>query len=264
MTYPALTALRAIFRPSDESFAANLTAAQRAILAVLVMHAGDDGTCFPSIPTICRASGLSRRMTIRTLSELEAKAMISRESRPPRPTLYTVHPMHGAGGARCTDGTVTVHDVHANSAPHAPERLKNGSLNDSLSCDESPKTDRRDFPPLAKLPHNGRGRVYPPEFEGAFGALPARHVPHPKAAAYSAWRARVREVEELFQLEAAADAYREDCERQGKAGTEFVMQAATFFGPGERWRPYLGRKPVVVSAPGAGAFVDRRSLRGAA
>jgi hypothetical protein len=108
--------------------------------------------------------------------------------------------------------------------------------------DESPDGDRA-FPPLSKLPRNGRRRIYPAEFEGAYAALPARHRPHPKAAAYQAWRSRVDDVAELVQLEAAADAYREDCEAREIVGTEFVMQASTFFGPGERWQPYIGVDP---------------------
>lgn len=99
----------------------------------------------------------------------------------------------------------------------------------------------RSFPTVSKLPRNGRLRIYPPEFEGAFSALPQRHRSHPKAAAYKAWRAHAsRDVEEIFQLEAAAEAYEEDCEAREIVGTEYVMQAATFFGPGERWTPYIG------------------------
>ena len=109
----------------------------------------------------------------------------------------------------------------------------------------------RNFPPLGKLPRNGRSRVYPPEFEGAFHALPARHVAHPKADAYRAWRSRVwvHDVEEVFQLEAAADAYAEDARARGIEGTEYVMQASTFFGPGARHEPYLGRQPGSVAPP---------------
>lgn len=268
MTFLALSALRALYRPSDPAFRGDLTAGQRSVLTVLVMHAGDDGTCWPSVPTIMRASGFKRAMVLRTLGELEAMGAVSRQPRPPKSTVYTVHhmdrPLHGPSIGQ----TVTVHHMDGHSPPHGPERpierpIERPTLSDDESSEEGQVRDRRDFPPLAKLPRNGRGRVYPPEFEGAFAALPARHVPHPKAAAYTAWRARVREVEEVFQLEAAADAYREDQERQGKAGTEFVLQAATFFGPGGRFEPYLGREPGALAPPAseADAFLEREAQR---
>ncbi len=106
----------------------------------------------------------------------------------------------------------------------------------------------RTFPPVEKLPKRGRDRIYPPEFEGAFSAMPRRHVAHPKADAYRAWRARTGDVAEAFQLEAAADAYAEDVRAQEQEGSRYVMQASTFFGPGDRWRPYTGRQPGALRA----------------
>ena len=118
---------------------------------------------------------------------------------------------------------------------------KDSSLrSESLLCDESLSVER-EFPTLAKLPRNGRKRrIYPPEFDGAFATLPARSRPHPKADAYRAWRVQVQKAEEAFQLQAAADAYADECRSKDIAGTDFVMMAATFFGAGERWKPYSG------------------------
>jgi len=126
-------------------------------------------------------------------------------------------------------------------------------------CDESSAVGRK-FPTLAKLPRDGSARIYPPEFEGAFQALPLRSRPHPKAAAYTAWhRYAVREVEEPFQLEAAALAYAEQMEADGDVGKKFVYMASTFFGPGEPWEPYSGIEPTPPvpapePAPGGGFY----------
>lgn len=264
MTYPALTALRALYRPSDPAFWPDATAAQRAVLAVLAMHAGEDGTCFPSISTICRGSGFKRSLVIQSLAQLEAMCTISRTRRPPRPTLYTVHLLDRPSHGPSMEKTVTVHDMDVDRPSHGPERRierpqERPTLLDDLSVSVE---DRRDFPPLATLPRKGRDRLYPPEFEGAFAALPARHLPHAKGDAYNAWRARVVEVEEMFQLEAAADAYREDCDHRGRSGTEYVMMASTFFGPGERWKPYLGMVPTLRDSPSSSRYqrLDRKAM----
>ena len=81
-----------------------------------------------------------------------------------------------------------------------------------LLGEESPErsSERRKFPALAKLPRKRKRYVYPPEFDGAFSALPARHAAHPKADAYRAWRSAVKFADEPFQLEAAALAYADE------------------------------------------------------
>jgi hypothetical protein len=135
--------------------------------------------------------------------------------------------------------------MHPTPAAAAPERTKERT-NERTGLEGG--IDGRTFPPLDKLPRKGSERLYPPAFEGAFAALPRRHVSHPKADAYSAWRARAGDVDELFQLEAAADAYREDCARRDVVGTEYVMQASTFFGPHEKWKPYSGVEPLALAA----------------
>jgi len=124
MTFPALTVLRSLRRPSDPQFIEALSAAERAVLAVLVMHAGDDGTCFPSIPTICRGSGFKRSRVIETLGKLEAMGAISRSRKPPHPTLYTVHHMDRPSHGPSTERTATVHHMDFDSPPHGHERLK--------------------------------------------------------------------------------------------------------------------------------------------
>lgn len=156
---------------------------------------------------------------------------------------------------------------HGELPPTPPTEESTGSTGSTLFGDGSPARKSakkgRGFPSLGQLPRNGHGRIYPPEFEGAFAALPPRHVPHPKAGAYQAWRARTREVAEVFQLEAAAEAYAEDVGAKGRAGTEYVLQAATFFGPGERWRPYLGRERGSLSVASAGGNGYRPALTAA-
>lgn len=48
--------------------------------------------------------------------------------------------------------------------------------------------------------------------------------------------------ESFEALKSAARAYKEDCSKSGRTGTEFVLQMSTFFGKNEIWREYLNVK----------------------
>lgn len=93
---------------------------------------------------------------------------------------------------------------------------------------------------------------YPPEFEAAWAAYPARDGSNPKRDAYRAWKARVEEGATPEALRAGVDRYAAWARAREKEGTEGVMQAVTFFGPGERWQEaYAITLAVAPSAPTA-------------
>lgn len=89
---------------------------------------------------------------------------------------------------------------------------------------------------------------YPEEFERVWAAYPKRDGGNSKRAAFKAWRARVRSGVSPDEMLAGVERYRGHCEARGKVGTEFVQQAATFFGPGEHFR-----EPWTLPATAAGA-----------
>jgi hypothetical protein len=80
---------------------------------------------------------------------------------------------------------------------------------------------------------------YPAPFEQAWAVYPDRDGSNPKVGAYSAFRSRVAGGAVPDQLVRAAEHYRQECQTRQREGTEFVMQAATFYGPSEPWREYL-------------------------
>lgn len=80
---------------------------------------------------------------------------------------------------------------------------------------------------------------YTDDFERAWQKYPKRQGSNPKRAAFQAWRARLREQIDPGLLERAVEHYAASVRRDGSEHTPFVMQAATFFGPNERWREYL-------------------------
>lgn len=83
--------------------------------------------------------------------------------------------------------------------------------------------------------------TYPEDFETLWKIYPKRVGGNSKRKAYRAYQARVREGYELMcyvfddNIRAGLRRYKAFCEATGKIGTEYVMQAATFFGPDEHF-----------------------------
>lgn len=74
-----------------------------------------------------------------------------------------------------------------------------------------------------------------PGFDVAWKRYPSRAGGNPRRAAERAWAARVAAGVTPADLLAGVERYRAYCEREGQIGTRFVLQAATFFGPDERF-----------------------------
>jgi len=83
--------------------------------------------------------------------------------------------------------------------------------------------------------------TYPSSFETAWQFYPQRYGDNPKKAAFKAWEARRKEGVSVDELIKATKAYAAFCFVTKKEGTEFVMQARTFYGPNERWKEYLDK-----------------------
>lgn len=92
---------------------------------------------------------------------------------------------------------------------------------------------------------------YSEAFEMAWKAYPKRHGGNSKKAAWKAWTARLRQKVSEQDLIEGVKRYAAYVRAEGMEGTRFVMQAATFFGPGEHWS-----EPWEVDAPLASPQVD--------
>jgi phage replication O-like protein O len=75
-----------------------------------------------------------------------------------------------------------------------------------------------------------------PEFERAWNLYPRRAGDNPKERARAAWRARVREGMDPADMIAGLERYAAYVRAVGSEGTQYVKQAATFFGPDKHWR----------------------------
>ena len=83
------------------------------------------------------------------------------------------------------------------------------------------------------------------EFQPIWEAYPKRSGGNPKAKAFKAYRAR-RKAHAMEAIRDGVVRYAKWCEATQKVGTEYVKQAATFFGPDEhfleRWE--IGEQPL--------------------
>jgi hypothetical protein len=73
-------------------------------------------------------------------------------------------------------------------------------------------------------------------FDQAWAAYPKRGGGNPRPLAAKAFAARVRDGVDPALLVDAARRYAKYCEATNRVGTEYVMQASTFFGTGGRWQ----------------------------
>jgi hypothetical protein len=93
-----------------------------------------------------------------------------------------------------------------------------------LALLEKPKRERK-----------AKDEAYPPGFERLWSQYPKRAGRNPKDKAYKALNARLKEERHVGDIEDGLIRYAAYCKAMGKIGTEYVMQAATFFGPGKEW-----------------------------
>ena len=95
---------------------------------------------------------------------------------------------------------------------------------------------------------------YSPEFEQAWQAYPKRAGGNPKASAFKHWKARIADGSTVSDLLAGTQRYAAFIRATGKEGTEYVKQAATFFGP-DRHFEESWNLPAASSAPGGARSV---------
>ncbi|EIG2297692.1 DNA-binding protein [Escherichia coli] len=100
----------------------------------------------------------------------------------------------------------------------------------------------------ASAPARSARQEYSPEFEQAWQEYPKRAGGNSKSAAFKAWKARIREGIKPETMLDGVKRYAAWVRATGNTGTQFVKQAATFFGP-DRHFDESWQQP---AAPGGG------------
>lgn len=124
---------------------------------------------------------------------------------------------------------------NANAMPPDSEGNANACDTDANACESvcegnAPNTNTNTN--KKHMTHSGRND-YPPEFEAAWKAYPRRAGDNPKGKAFKAWRARLAAGRTAEEIHAGVLRYAAYVAAKGQVGTEYVKQAATFFGPDE-------------------------------
>ncbi|HGP2816258.1 TPA: replication protein [Salmonella enterica] len=100
----------------------------------------------------------------------------------------------------------------------------------------------------APAPARSAKQDYSPEFETAWQAYPKRAGGNSRSAAFKAWKARLKDGVKPEDMLAGVKRYAAYVKATGSVGTQFVKQAATFFGPDRHFEePWQ-----TPSAPGGG------------
>ncbi len=87
------------------------------------------------------------------------------------------------------------------------------------------------LPPREKVSRKNKNTEYSPEFENAWATYPRRAGGQDKAGAFRAWNARIREGVSIQAMLDGTRRYADFVVATGTAGTQYVKQAKTFYGP---------------------------------
>ena len=288
----------------DACAAYGVKGAKLMIMARLADYSNDDGVCYPGVETICRQLGLGESTVRTAISELEADGWLTRQSRRKgnrnTSNLYHLNADRLEQLARTErDKVAELKQQRRLSAlrdPSESERSKSEPSESECSgvfdpSDSGKKTvltlqnldpdpqglkhdpqvnskhDPQDIGASAdaSAPARSVRQEYSPEFEQAWQEYPKRAGGNSKSAAFKAWKARIREGIKPETMLDGVKRYAAWVRATGNTGTQFVKQAATFFGPDrhfdDTWQqpaaPGGGRQRQVDVLAGLGAMSDK-------
>lgn len=288
----------------DACAAYGVKGAKLMIMARLADYSNDDGVCYPGVETICRQLGLGESTVRTAILELEADGWLTRQSRRKgnrnTSNLYHLNADRLEQLARTERDKVaelkqqrrlSVLRDPSESEPSKSEPSESecsGVFDPSDSgkktvltlqnLDPDPqglkhdpqvnsKHDPQDIGASAdaSAPARSARQEYSPEFEQAWQEYPKRAGGNSKSAAFKAWKARLREGIKPEAMLDGVKRYAAWVRATGNTGTQFVKQAATFFGPDRHFEDFWqqpaapggGRQRQVDVLAGLGAMSDK-------
>ena len=283
----------------DACAAYGVKGAKLMIMARLADYSNDDGVCYPGVETICRQLGLGESTVRTAISELEADGWLTRQSR--RKGNRNTSNLYHLNADRLEQLARTERDKVAElkqqrrlsvlrdpSKSEPSESECSGVFDPSDSgkktvltlqnLDPDPqglkhdpqvnsKHDPQDIGASAdaSAPARSARQEYSPEFEQAWQEYPKRAGGNSKSAAFKAWKARLREGIKPETMLDGVRRYAAWVRATGNTGTQFVKQAATFFGPDRHFEDFWqqpaapggGRQRQVDVLSGLGAMSDK-------
>ncbi|WP_448880084.1 helix-turn-helix domain-containing protein [Enterobacter hormaechei] len=263
----------------DACAAHDIKGAKLVIMARLADYSNDDGVCYPSVETICRQLGLGESTVRTAIAELESAGWLRRESRRKgnrnTSNLYHLNADRLEALARIEKDKVAAlkqqrransfhpsdsdpskyepSDSGCSNGFHPSDSDKNGvftrqnltpdpQVNSKHDPQVNSKQESQDIGACGKVHSENRSSKenYSNEFEKAWQAYPKRSGGNNKLSAFKAWNARIKQGVKPETMLEGVKRYAAFMASEGKIGTSFVKQAATFFGPDKHFdEPWL-------------------------
>ncbi|HIG8671405.1 TPA: helix-turn-helix domain-containing protein [Klebsiella pneumoniae] len=245
---------------------------RKLVLLKLADNASDLGECWPSYQHIADQCEISKRSVMNHIEALCECGLIKKELRTgPKGNSSNVYQLNlrsagdspGGNANRSLPGAGDSLPGAGDSLPGAGDSLPGAGDSPGGSAGAAPRISHS-FEPVNEpvnepIKHTGASAIasatarsakqdYSSEFETAWQAYPKRAGGNSKAAAFKAWNARLKDGVKPEVMLAGVKRYAAYVRATGSAGTQYVKQAASFFGPDrhfeESWQ--------APSAPGGG------------
>lgn len=241
------------------------------VLIKLADNANDTGECWPSYRHIADQCEIDRSTAIRHIKILEEMGYVRIEKRlgekgnSSNIFHLNLDQKKLMGGGVAPPGVVAESDQDGGR-----ERLPSGTEPPGGSSTAPPRTSHS-FEPVNE-PDDLSGKPagspppkpkfeYPEWFETLWKNYPSRSGANDKRKAFRAANARLKAGKTIDDLSQALARYRIYVRQSGKWGTEFVQQAATFFGPGghidNEWR-YTSETSNPIHRKDTKSFAERQ------
>lgn len=227
---------------------------RKLVLLKLADNASDLGECWPSYQHIADQCEISKRSVMNHIEALCECGLIKKELRTgPKGNSSNVYQLNLRSAGDSPGGSAN------RSLPGAGDSLPGAGDSPGGSAGAAPRISHSFEPVNEPIKHTGASAIasatarsakqdYSSEFETAWQAYPKRAGGNSKAAAFKAWNARLKDGVKPEVMLAGVKRYAAYVRATGSAGTQYVKQAASFFGPDrhfeESWQ--------APSAPGGG------------
>lgn len=263
----------------DACAAHDIKGAKLVIMARLADYSNDDGVCYPSVETICRQLGLGESTVRTAIAELESSGWLRREARRKgnrnTSNLYHLNAERLEALARIEKDKVAAlkqqrrtNGFHPSDSDPSKSEPSDSGCSNGFHPSDSDKNDvftRQNLTPdpqvnskhdpqvnskhesqdigvcgKASSQNRSSKENYSNEFEQAWQAYPKRSGGNNKLSAFKAWNARIKQGVKPEKMLEGVKRYAAFMASEGKIGTSFVKQAATFFGPDKHFdEPWL-------------------------
>ncbi|HIF5902647.1 TPA: helix-turn-helix domain-containing protein [Raoultella ornithinolytica] len=247
---------------------------RKLVLLKLADNASDLGECWPSYQHIADQCEISKRSVMNHIEALCECGLIKKELRTgPKGNSSNVYQLNLRSAGDSPWGSAN------RSLPGAGDSLPGAGDSPGGSAGAAPRISHS-FEPVnepvnepikhtgasakASAPARPAKQDYSPEFETAWQAYPKRAGGNSKAAAFKAWKTRLKDGVKPEDMLAGVKRYAAYARATGSVGTQYVKQAATFFGPDrhfeESWQapsaPGGGHNSTIARLSGLGRMSD--------